>query len=810
MRKKFISLLLVLAIISGSFSVGIGNITSVARVVGVGTGAESFNPVDFYLSKDVFIGTDVNVYLNVQIIDSNYRVRINSVEAYIPYYTEGGISYLDVDYSAGKVVSGAASFLVTGKINADANSVVRYTIGYDILDKSGDIVWKNLTGYTYGFVSGTEAHTGPIGTYHDYPGQLSLGCYFEVLETLNTVYVQQSELMLDYKIRTQAGLTWAYSDARTRGVNVISGNAPSTTDTMPDNNDAPRDGQMDWPKCDAIYRSAGGRWIAITEPPSGYYKFTVSFNSWNDDWEDQSNITETTEMYYITNADRVAALNAAEKIIKTKNTFADGYYLQKGFYTEESWNNLIKALDNAYQVVYSVPDANYGYKVACQQAGTAAANVDAAFADLEYAEHDFYTYKDPVVKEATCTEDGSRLLTCLCGEQKTEVIPANGHVQGEWNVITEPTCTDEGFEEIRCTVCNEVVKEKTLGVIAHSYVKTVTPPTCTERGYTTNVCSECGDTYTSDYVDAKGHAYESEVIAPTCTKRGCTVYICYVCSSSYTDNYTEVIPHDYIAQTIEPTCKEKGFTTYTCSVCSDTYTDNYVDENDHDYETTVVEPTCTGKGFTTYTCSVCSDTYIDNYVDESDHVYETTVVEPTKTEEGYTVYQCKNCDYNYNDDFVPALGEGVTVSGTVKSFATNAENSETTETKIELIRAGEEESAYTTSVVGTGIQNYSFEKVEEGIYILRVSKENHATREYEVTVTSEEVTAELVIHLSGDINGDGKVNTIDTARVNSHARSIAALVGYEQTCADINNDGKINTVDAARMNAHARGIAFLW
>jgi len=35
-------------------------------------------------------------------------------------------------------------------------------------------------------------------------------------------------------------------------------------------------------------------------------------------------------------------------------------------------------------------------------------------------------------------------------------------------------------------------------------------------------------------------------------------------------------------------------------------------------------------------------------------------------------------------------------------------------------------------------------------------------------------------------------------------------VGYEQTCADVNNDGKINTIDVARINAHARGVTFLW
>ncbi len=771
MRKRLISVFLVLTLLVGCFTAGMGNIAISARDAEVGTGAESFNPVEFSLSQNVSIGTTVDVTLNVSIIDSNYKVKINSVSAYVPYYTEGGISYLDVSYSAGTIVSETASFAVTGKINTDANSIVRYTITYDILDESGDTVWKNLTGYTYGLVSGSESHTGPVGTYHEYPGQLSEGCYFEVLETLNTTYVQQSELFLDYKIRTQVGWTWKYSDPRTRGVNVISGNAPATTDTMPDNNDAPREGQMDWPKCDAIYRSASGRWIAITEPPSGYYNFTVSFNSWNDDWENQSNITETTEMYYITNSDRVAALNVVNKILKVKNTFSDGFYVQKGFYTEESWDNFINALDIANQVAYSVANANYGYKVACQNAATAAANVDEAFAALEKAEHDFYTYKDPVVKEATCTETGSRLLTCICGMQKTEEISAKGHVQGEWAVVKEPTCTSEGFEELRCTVCNVVIKERTLGVIAHDYAETIISPTCVDRGYTTNECTVCGDSYTSDFVDASGHSYQSEVVAPTCTKKGCTVHICYVCSASYTDNYTDMIPHNYESQITGPTCTEKGFTTYTCTVCSDEYTDNYVDETGHDYEMTVVEP--------------------------------------TETEEGYILYQCRNCENNYTEAYVPDT-RGVIVSGTVKSFATSAEDSEAAETEIELFKAGEEDISYSTSVAGTGVQDYSLEGVSEGTYIIRVSKANHVTREYEIIVASENVMQELVIHLMGDVNGDGRVNTIDTARANAHAKNVTALEGYDCLCADVNGDGRINMVDVAKINAHAKSVTPLW
>ena len=772
MRKRIASVLLAFSLLLSCITAGVGGLATSARDAGVGTGAESSYLVDFSLSEEISIGKNLDVLLNVSVMDSNYNARINFISAYVPYYTEGGISYLDVSYSIGTIVSDSTSFAVTGRINEDANSVVRYTVTYDILDKSGNVVWKNLTGYTYGFVSGSEATTGAVGTYHAYPGQLSDGCYFEVLETLNTTYVQQSEISLTYKIRTQTGLTWNYSDARTRGVNVISGNPPSTLDTMPDNNGAARDGQMDWPKADAIYRSAGGRWLSITEPPSGYYNFTISFNSWNDDWEDQSNITETTEIYFLSNADKVAALGAANKIMKVKNTFADGYYVQKGLYTEQSWNNLINALDIAYQVAYSVENANYGYKLACQQASSAAAAVDAAFAGLERAEHDFDSYSEPIVTEPTCTEPGSRKLTCICGEVKTEEIPAKGHVQGDWHVVKEATCTEDGLEELRCSVCNDVIKERILGTIAHPYIRTTVAPTCVDNGYMINKCFACGDTYISNYVDPLGHSYQTEVIEPTCTEKGCNVHICYVCSASYIDGYTDIVPHNYDAQVTAPTCTEAGYTTYTC-----------VD---------------------------CFDTRVDDYVDATGHDYKVTVIAPTVTDNGYTFYKCKNCDYNYSADYVPALGETVTVSGTVKSFATNAENSETAETKIELIKAGEEEASYSVTVAGTGVQSYAVEDVSKGEYVLRVTKENHATREYEIVVTSDDVTCELVIHLMGDINGDGRVNTIDAARVNAHAKGVTALTGYEVICSDVNGDGKNNTIDVARINAHAKSVTLLW
>ena len=66
------------------------------------------------------------------------------------------------------------------------------------------------------------------------------------------------------------------------------------------------------------------------------------------------------------------------------------------------------------------------------------------------------------------------------------------------------------------------------------------------------------------------------------------------------------------------------------------------------------------------------------------------------------------------------------------------------------------------------------------------------------------------LNFIGDINGDGKVNTLDVAQANAHAKGVASLSDYEFSCADANGDGKVNTLDVARMNAHAKNIITLW
>ena len=73
------------------------------------------------------------------------------------------------------------------------------------------------------------------------------------------------------------------------------------------------------------------------------------------------------------------------------------------------------------------------------------------------------------------------------------------------------------------------------------------------------------------------------------------------------------------------------------------------------------------------------------------------------------------------------------------------------------------------------------------------------------------MTQDVEICLKGDVTGDGKLTTMDSARANSHAREVAPLTGYALQCADVvGTDGKVTTMDAARINAHVKGTASLW
>ncbi|MBR3588722.1 MAG: dockerin type I repeat-containing protein [Clostridia bacterium] len=184
------------------------------------------------------------------------------------------------------------------------------------------------------------------------------------------------------------------------------------------------------------------------------------------------------------------------------------------------------------------------------------------------------------------------------------------------------------------------------------------------------------------------------------------------------------------------------------------------------------------------------------------HDYNAVVTPPTTQEGGYTTYTCTLCGHSYKDDFTEIIT--FTVAGNVTSFGSN-----TDEITIELVKAGEAEASYTAVVTGNSTE-YSFEGVKEGTYTLYVSKKNHVTRTYDVTVTDENVELDLKIHLIGDITGEGIVNAIDVSYANGHSKGVRGLSGYELLCAEVTGDEYVNAIDVSYINGHSKGVRTLW
>ncbi len=96
-----------------------------------------------------------------------------------------------------------------------------------------------------------------------------------------------------------------------------------------------------------------------------------------------------------------------------------------------------------------------------------------------------------------------------------------------------------------------------------------------------------------------------------------------------------------------------------------------------------------------------------------------------------------------------------------------------------------------------------------GTYTLEVSKFNHVTRTYEVTISAD-TTLDVTLHLIGDVNGDGKVTIADYGKILNHCKRISLLDGYALTCADVNGDGRVTIADYGKVLNHCKRIASLW
>ena len=142
--------------------------------------------------------------------------------------------------------------------------------------------------------------------------------------------------------------------------------------------------------------------------------------------------------------------------------------------------------------------------------------------------------------------------------------------------------------------------------------------------------------------------------------------------------------------------------------------------------------------------------------------------------------------------------EGVTLSGAVE---TGTEGDAT----VELLSG--EETVATVTASGT----YSFENIAAGTYTLRVSKLNHVTREYAITVEAEAVAQDVKIHLLGDVDGNGRTNMGDIQTLYSHVTGNQEFTDdYIKKVADVTGETRLNMGDINKLYAHIRGVSTLY
>lgn len=218
--------------------------------------------------------------------------------------------------------------------------------------------------------------------------------------------------------------------------------------------------------------------------------------------------------------------------------------------------------------------------------------------------------------QATCTTAGysGDVVCTVCGKVISEGGPvaALGHQWDGGVVTTPPAEGSDGVMTYTCTVCGETKTESipALGH-THAYAEETIAPTCTEQGYTMHSCA-CGACYQDHYTPALGHSWDSGVVTkePTETEKGIKTYTCIRCAATRTETIPELAhTHAYTDAVTEPSCTERGYITHTC-VCGDSYVDSYVPALGHVTEVKNAKaPACTAAGYTgDEICSACGVT----------------------------------------------------------------------------------------------------------------------------------------------------------------------------------------------------------
>ncbi len=298
-------------------------------------------------------------------------------------------------------------------------------------------------------------------------------------------------------------------------------------------------------------------------------------------------------------------------------------------------------------------------------------NIDGSAADLSAISEDTTVYASfkeqahsltrSVIKEATCSEDGSALQSCACGYRRTETIAKTAHTP-KATAYKAPTCTQSGLSQgTYCTVCGlTLTAQQVIPATGHTEViDKAVAPTCTETGMTEGKhCSVCGEILVArGILDALGHTEAiDKAVAPTCTETGMTEgKHCSVCGEVLVARgILDALGHtEVIDKAVAPTCTETGLTEGKhCSVCNSVLlAQRELPATGHSFDTGVITqaPTCIAEGAKTYSCH-CGAAYTENIAKTDHKIRQQDAVAATCETDGCNMhYACEYCEMTFVD-----------------------------------------------------------------------------------------------------------------------------------------------------------------
>ena len=228
-------------------------------------------------------------------------------------------------------------------------------------------------------------------------------------------------------------------------------------------------------------------------------------------------VNETEPVQYTVMFHTNGAASIASQTVTAGNTAAEPSEPTKQYYTFGGWysdEGLTTPFDFAKPI-------------------TADTDVYAKWTETEHR----WSLTDTV--DATCTEDGYFLETCLtCGDERKVPIDAYGHDWGEWKVTTPATCEAAGVETRVCDRDKSHTETRDVAALGHTWNagEITTAPTCVAKGVKTYTCTVCGDTRTEEIAPTGNHTWNAGKVTKkaTPTATGVMTYTCTVCGATKT------------------------------------------------------------------------------------------------------------------------------------------------------------------------------------------------------------------------------------------------------------------------------------